>query len=86
MANGRVVPRDGEVVGAGAMAPSPDALFAKELCNLLSSLEADSPESGKAVACILTGKVNKDKIKKVEKSLRSKNKKSDAIGKASTAA
>ena len=54
---------------------------------MLSSLEAASPRSSKVVACILTGKFNKDKIKKLEKYLKTKNKKSsDAIGKASTAA
>ena len=83
---GQVVPPGGDVVGIDVLAPCYDALFAKELCSLLSSLEAASPGSGKAVACILTEKFNKDKIKKVEKSLKSKNKKSDALGKASAAA
>ena len=83
---GHVVPPGGDVVGTNTLAPCSDALFAKELCSLLSSLEAASPGSGKVVACILTEKFNKDKIKKVEKSLKSKNKKSDALGKASAAA
>ena len=43
-----------------------NALFAKELCNLLSSLEAASPGSGKAVACILTEKFNKEKRRKTK--------------------
>ena len=68
MTVGHVVPPGGDVVGTDALAPCSDALFAKELCNLLYSLEAASPRSGKAVACILTGKFNEDKIKKVEKS------------------
>lgn len=52
------------------LVPSSDALFAKELCGLLASLEAASPGYGKEIACVLAGKASEDMIKKVEKSLR----------------
>jgi hypothetical protein len=74
----------------------PDALFAKELCNLFSSLEDVSPGSGRVIACLLTGLKINGKNKKVDyfprtsirkgKSLRSKDKKSAIMGKASAAA
>jgi hypothetical protein len=69
-----------------------DALFAKELCDVLISLEATVPGCGRAIACLLTGSTIKSKSKKVgdcprtgtrkEKSLRCKGKKGEAIGKA----
>jgi hypothetical protein len=72
-----------------------DALFAKELCDILSSLEAANPGIGRALACILTGSTIKSKIKKVrdcprtgiqkEKSLKRKDKKSGTIRKTSVA-
>jgi hypothetical protein len=40
---GKVVSLCGEVSEAGALAPISEALFAKELCDLLASLEAASP-------------------------------------------
>ncbi|KAK1627354.1 hypothetical protein QYE76_001669 [Lolium multiflorum] len=52
------------------LVPSSDALFAKELCGLLASLEAASPGYGKEIACVLAGKASEDMIKKVEKSLK----------------
>jgi hypothetical protein len=65
-----------------------DALFVKELCDLLSGLETAIPGLGRAIACLLTGAPIKGKIKKVgdctrtsirkEKSLRCKDKKSGA--------
>jgi hypothetical protein len=73
-------------------AHNPDALLAKELCDLLSGLDIAIPGLGRAVACLLTGTPIKDKIKKVrdcswtdmrkEKSLMSKDKKSGARRKA----
>jgi hypothetical protein len=73
---------------------NPDALFAKELCDLLSSLEAANPGLGRAIVCLLTGMTtkgkSKSKSKKVgdfprtgirnEKSIKCKDKKSGAIG------
>jgi hypothetical protein len=73
-----------------------DALFAKELCDILSSLEAANPGIGRALACILTGDTIKSKSKKVsdcprtgiqkDKSLRRKDKKSGTIRKVPAAA
>jgi hypothetical protein len=53
----------------------PEALFAKQLCDLLVSLKAAIPGNGKEIACLLTGKDSRGNIKKVKKSLRSKSKK-----------
>jgi hypothetical protein len=47
--------------------PSSEALFAKELCGLLASLEAVSPGYGKEIACILADKASEDNIKKVDR-------------------
>jgi hypothetical protein len=63
------------VDSAGVLAPNSEALFGKELCDLLVSLEAASPGYGMEIACVLAGKASEDIIKKVEKSLRSKRKK-----------
>jgi hypothetical protein len=52
------------------LVPSPDALFANELCGLLVSLEAASPGYSKEIACVLADKASEDMIKKVEKSLK----------------
>jgi hypothetical protein len=52
------------------LAPNSDALFAKELCGLLASLEAASPGYGKDIACVLAGKASEDLLREVEKSLR----------------
>ena len=75
---------------------NPDALFAKELCDLLSSVEAACPGSGRAIACLLTGTKIKGRSKKVKdchrtgtrrgKRLTSKDKKNSAIEKVSAAA
>ena len=40
-----------------------NALFAKELCDLLASVEAISPGTGRAIACLLTGSTFKGKCK-----------------------
>jgi hypothetical protein len=63
------------LVSGPVLAHSSDALFAKELCGLLASLEAASPGYGKDIACVLAGKASKEIIRKVEKSLRTKRKK-----------
>jgi hypothetical protein len=63
------------LVSGAVLAHSSDALFAKELCGLLVSLEAASPGYGKDIACVLAGKASKELIRKVEKSLRTKRKK-----------
>jgi hypothetical protein len=63
------------VDSGGVLAPNSEALFGKELCDLLVSLEAASPGYGMKIACVLAGKASEDIIKKVEKSLRSKRKK-----------
>jgi hypothetical protein len=75
------------------LALNSDALFTKELCDVLSSLEAASPGCGRVIACLLIGSTIKSKSKKVgdcptgkEKSLRLKGKKKDATGKAPAAA
>jgi hypothetical protein len=58
----------------GVLAPNSEALFGKELCDLLVSLEAANPGYGKEIACVLAGKASKGLIRKVEKSLRSRRK------------
>jgi hypothetical protein len=42
-----------------------DALFIKELCNMLSRLDVLISKFGRAIACLLTGKKIKNKSKKV---------------------
>jgi hypothetical protein len=49
---------------------SHEALFGKELCGLIVSLEVASPRYEKDTACVLAGKALGDTIRKVEKSLR----------------
>ena len=63
-----------------APTPNPDALFAKELCDLLTSVEVAKPGLGRSIACLLTGTPIRGKQKKVGKG------KSCAIGKASLTA
>jgi hypothetical protein len=58
----------------GVLAPNSEALFGKELCDLLVSLEVANPGYGKEIACVLTEKASKGLIRKVEKSLRSRKK------------
>ena len=67
-----------------------DDLLAKEVCDLLSGLEAAIPGCGRAFACLLTGTTSKRKRKvgdctrtsaRKERSLRCKDQKSGAIGK-----
>jgi hypothetical protein len=63
-----------------------DALFAKELCDLLASLEAASPGSSKEIARLLSTKDSWDKIEKVKEYLKSKSKKYGTTRKVSRAA
>jgi hypothetical protein len=70
-----VVSLSDEIAEIGVLAPNSEALFAKELSDLLINLEAVSPGYGMDIACVLAGKASEDMIKKVEKSLRSKRKK-----------
>jgi hypothetical protein len=58
------------LVSGGVLAHSSEAIFAKELCGLLASLEAASPRYGKDIVCVLAGKALEDLIRKVENSLR----------------
>jgi hypothetical protein len=60
------------VDNGGVLARSFDALFAKELCRLLASLEAGSSRYAKDIACILAEKALKDIIRKVERRLSRK--------------
>ncbi|XBI29688.1 hypothetical protein VPH35_053620 [Triticum aestivum] len=60
-------------------APNSNALFAKELCDLLASVEVARPGLGRSIACLLIG-TPRDKQKKVGKD------KSGAKGKTSVAA
>jgi hypothetical protein len=70
---------------------NPDALLAKEVCDLLSGLETANPGLGRAIVCLLTGTPIKDKSTKAsdyprtsfhkEKSLKCKDKKSGVKGK-----
>ena len=48
-----------------------NALFAKELCDLLASVETVSPGTGRAIACLLTGTTFKGKYKKASDCPRS---------------
>jgi hypothetical protein len=53
-------------------------LFAKELCDLLVSLEAAIPGCGKEIASILTEKATMGKVKKVKAYRHNKSMKSGA--------
>jgi hypothetical protein len=81
-----VVPLGGEIGEVGASAPDSETLFAKELCDLLISLESVCPGGGKEIVDILATKDSRGITKKVKKSPRSKCKKSDMARKASAAA
>ncbi|XP_048558373.1 thioredoxin M2, chloroplastic-like isoform X1 [Triticum urartu] len=56
-----------------------EVVFVKKFGGLLACLEAASPGSGKAIACLLAEEASTDKIKKVKKALKSIGKKSGAI-------
>ena len=72
---GHMVSLNDEVDDACVLAPNSDALFAKELCDLLVRLEAAIPGYGKDIACALAGEASAGVIMKVEKSLRRVRKK-----------
>jgi hypothetical protein len=75
----------GKVNKVTDLAPNSEALFAKELLNLLVRLEVAIPGSGKEIASLLSEKATMDKVKKVKEYLRSKSKINDAARKAPTA-
>jgi hypothetical protein len=52
------------VESGGVLAPNSQALFGKELCDLLVSLEAASPGYGMEIASVLAGKASEAIIKK----------------------
>jgi hypothetical protein len=69
VSSGHVVSLSDGVDEVGVLAPNSEALFGKEICDLLVSLEMASPGFGKEIVCVLAGKASKEVIKKVEKSL-----------------
>ena len=73
----QVMPVSGMAIEPSVLAPTPNsnALFAKELCDLLASVEVARPGLGRSIACLLTGTPIRGKSKKVGKG------KSGAIGK-----
>ncbi|XBI93025.1 hypothetical protein VPH35_029961 [Triticum aestivum] len=79
---GQVMPVSGMTTEPLVLAPTPNsnALFAKELCDLVASVEVARPGLGRSIACLLTGMPIRDKQKKVG------NRKSGAKGKTSLAA
>ena len=66
---GQVMPMSGMTIESSVSAPAPNsnALFAKELCDLLASVEVARPGLGRSIACLLTGTPVRDKQKKVGK-------------------
>ncbi|KAE8780692.1 High affinity cationic amino acid transporter 1 [Hordeum vulgare] len=62
----QVMPVSGMAAELGVLAPTsnPDALFAKDLCDLLASVEVVRPGLGRSFACLLTGTSIRDKQKK----------------------
>jgi hypothetical protein len=86
VAIGQPVSLSDEVDDTGPLSPSSEVLFAKEVFDLLVSLEMASPGAGVEIACLLTRKSTTCICKKVKKSLRSKSKKSGATKKAYIAA
>ena len=78
----QVMPVSGMTIEPSVVAPTPnpDALFAKELCDLLASVEVARPGLGRSIACLLTGTPIRGKQKKMGEG------KSDVIGKASLVA
>jgi hypothetical protein len=57
-------------VSGAVVEHSSNALFAKELCGLLTSFEAVSPGYDKDIDYVLAGQASKDLIMKVENSLK----------------
>jgi hypothetical protein len=52
-----------------------EVIFAKELCDLLGTLETAIPGSSKDIVCLMSGKDTDDKTKKVKEYLKRKKKK-----------
>jgi hypothetical protein len=90
-------PEQSDVAPAPIPPPPPhssDALFAEEICDLLSKFDVLIPGLGRSIACLLTGTPIKKKNEKMgngsrisirkEKSLRSKHNKSVTMEKALT--
>ena len=77
----QVMPVSNMAIEPSVLAPTPspnsNAIFAKELCDLLASVEVARPGLGRSIACLLTGTPIRGKQKKMGKG------KSDVIGKAS---
>jgi hypothetical protein len=76
-----------------SMPPSPklafvnsEALFAKEFCDLLGSLETAILGSSKKIVHLLSGEDSGDKTKKVKEYVKKKSKKSSTTRKTSTTA
>jgi hypothetical protein len=67
-----------KVIESSALAPNSDALFARELGDLLARLEAASPGSSKEIARLLEDKSSRGKIQKVKEYLKSRSRKSGA--------
>ena len=61
------------------VAPISEALFGKQICDLLVNLEAACPGYGKDIACVLTGTASDGVFMKVEKSLRRRARKKIGI-------
>ncbi|XBH92908.1 hypothetical protein VPH35_083943 [Triticum aestivum] len=80
----QVMPVSDMAIEPSVLAPTPtpnsNALFAKELCDLLASVEVARPGLGRSIACLLTGTPIRGKQKKMGEG------KSDVIGKASLVA
>jgi hypothetical protein len=67
-----------KVIESSALAPNSDALFARDLGDLLARLEAASPGSSKEIARLLEDKSSRGKIQKVKEYLKSRSRKSGA--------
>ena len=65
----QMMPVSDMTIEPSGLAPTrnPDALFAKELCDLLASVEVARPDLGRSIACLLTWTPIRSKQKKVGK-------------------
>ena len=67
----QVMTVSGMAIEPSVLAPTPtpnsNALFAKELCDLLASVEVARPGLGRSIACLLTGTPTRGKQKKAGK-------------------
>jgi hypothetical protein len=83
MTIGQVVSLSDEVDEIDASASNSEALFTKELCDLLITLEPACPRSGKEIIDILTRKDSRDIIKKVKKFSRASARRVTGLGRRS---